>query len=445
MVVEVNNFYVGDSRIILNDLRLNEPFIDLIITSPPYWDMKNYGGTKNQIGFGQDKQNYLEDIRKVFSFCFDLTRKNGSIWTVVDSFRRNGEIELLPFELGEILKSIGWTLREVIIWDKQYGLPWHQKGQMRNTTEYILFASKTDKYKFYIDRIKQIDEISKWWVDFPERYYPKGKTPTNIWSFPIRRRGTWPIPSLVNHLCPFPTKLVSRIIELTTDVGDIVFDPFAGSGVVLATASVMNRKYVGIEINPKYLEMYKNEVIPTVMKEWKDIQYQRKKMEETQNDFEQTVMRLRVLKYSRHAIDAFVEKLEEEQKSKLKAGIVLCALPDSFDRNLSIDVEIWLLGEKKHKFMKGCKEFAERRLRKVPLSHYGVKGIIKTASFESFYDNFKEFSEIFFLYPYKKTRSYINKGSLENYFKNQNSLKKYNGGTLPMLSNIEVDSEWVVK
>ena len=149
--------------------------VDLIITSPPYWDLKDYGGVEGQIGFGQPKEEYLDEILRIFQSCFEVSKNTGSLWLIADTYRRDGEVELLPLEFGQMAKSIGWKLRDVIVWDKQYSLPWHQKGQMRNATEYILFLTKTDDYKFYVERIKTLDEISKWWIDFPERFSPIGK------------------------------------------------------------------------------------------------------------------------------------------------------------------------------------------------------------------------------------------------------------------------------
>ena len=181
--------------------------IDTIITSPPYWNLKNYGG-KNQVGYGQSKVEYMADIEKLLNNWYDMIKSTGSLWLIADNYRKNGEVHLLPWEIANSATRVGWKVRDFIIWDKQYNVPWQQKGQLRNTSEFIVFMTKTDNYKYYTGRIKELDEISKWWVDFPERFNPKGKTPTNIWSFPIRRRGTWPKPSKVDHYCSLPGPLV---------------------------------------------------------------------------------------------------------------------------------------------------------------------------------------------------------------------------------------------
>lgn len=240
----IDRLLLKDARRLTEVLSSTDPRVDVVITSPPYWDLKDYK-IPNQIGYGQTKGKYLADMGKVLGDCLIVTKPTGSLWVVVDTYREGGELQLLPLELAERAREVGWKLRDLIVWDKQYSLPWHSKGHLRNVSELVLFMTKSDDFKYYVERIKTLDEISKWWVDFPERFNPKGKTPTNIWSIPIRPRGTWRKPSELDHYCSFPTALVARIIELTTDLGDLVMDPFAGSGVVLAQAAAMGRHYIG--------------------------------------------------------------------------------------------------------------------------------------------------------------------------------------------------------
>ena len=251
----LNRLHPIDARRMIELFNPNKSSVDVTITSPPYWNLKDYG-VRNQIGYGQTKEEYLADIKKILKDCLLITKSTGSLWLIVDTYREKGELQLLPLEMAELAQEVGWKLREIIVWDKQHSVPWHSKGRLRHISEFILFMTKTDNYKYYVDRIKNLDEISKWWVDFPERFNPKGKTPTNIWHIPIRSRGTWRKPSNLNHYCSFPTALVARIIEITTDPSDLVMDLFAGSGVVLAQAEVMGRQYMGFEVNKEYIQMF---------------------------------------------------------------------------------------------------------------------------------------------------------------------------------------------
>lgn len=443
-----NQIYKTDSRNLTDHLKFSEPLVDLIVTSPPYWDMKNYGDVENQIGYGQSKKNYLEDIKLILKNCFEITKVTGSLWLIVDSYRKNGELELLPLQLADIARDVGWILKEQIIWDKQYSMPWHGKGQMRNVFESIFFFVKSDNYKYYLDRIKHLDEISKWWVDFPERFNPKGKTPTNIWRFPLRRRGTWPDPSVVNHLCPFPTGLVARIIELTTDEGDVVMDPFAGSGIVLAQAEVMNRQYIGFEINPAYVEMYEKEVKKEVAKEWEELKEWRETLGKSRKNFEETILKLRALKYTRKVSQAFMDGLQKDEKEKVKAVICLAEIPESHHGGNPLEVEVWIIGEQNHHFFKNGLAFARERMANAPLTHYQIKAKVYSGRFEDFLRKAnKRISkdQFFYLYPTQQPRKFIAEDPLKDWFIDNRLDEVRNGnGTPPMLANIAEDVAWVL-
>jgi len=243
-----------DSRTL--DKTIKEALVDVTITSPPYFDLKDYGH-KKQIGYGQEYNKYLSDLAKVFSKVFAVTKDSGSLWVVIDSFKRDGEIVPLPFDFAAKLKKIGWKLQDIIIWHKDKTVPWTNGGVTRNIFEYILVFSKTSKFKYNPDSVRSCEGLKKWWVKYPERYHPKGKSLEEVWDFPIPVQGSWGT-GYIKHFCPLPEALVDRIINLTTDEGDVVLDPFSGSGTVPAQASFRNRKYIGFELNTEYIEMFKS-------------------------------------------------------------------------------------------------------------------------------------------------------------------------------------------
>jgi DNA modification methylase len=81
---------------------IKKPIVDVIITSTPYADLKNYG-VSGQIGFGQDyKTEYIPSLQNIFHQCFNVTKHTGSLWVVVDTFKKHGEVQLLPFDLAVI-------------------------------------------------------------------------------------------------------------------------------------------------------------------------------------------------------------------------------------------------------------------------------------------------------------------------------------------------------
>lgn len=282
--------------------------VDVTITSPPYWNLKNYG-FEGQIGHGQSYEKYLEDLRKIFADVYLITKNTGSLWIIIDTFKKkkrdssldsfeNGELVPLPYDVMQKAKDSGWKLRDVFIWKKDKTLPWSRKGQLRNIFEYILFFSKTDDFNFHINRIRVSDsqQLKEWWVKYPERYNPNGAVPTDIWEFNIPVQGKW-ARSFLRHFCPFPVALVERILLLTTNKGNTVLDPFAGSGVVLAVADSLERQYIGFELNSDYIDMFHEHVLEDVRQEIDSRKKFWRQLRRLQYNLKETINRLRLTKY----------------------------------------------------------------------------------------------------------------------------------------------------
>jgi DNA modification methylase len=439
----INKLLLRDARELTEVLPVDNPLVTVTITSPPYWDLKNYGNAKQQIGFGQTKSDYLRDIQRVLRKCWRVTKPTGSLWLVVDDYRDNGVLHLLPWEIAERAKKAGWVLRELIVWDKQHSAPWHMKGQMRNVAEFVLFFTKTDNYKCYTDRIKLIDEISKWWVDFPERFNPKGKTPTNIWSFPVRTQGMWRKRiSLLSHHCPFPTKLVSRILEMASDAGDLILDPFAGSGVVLAQAAAMERQFIGFEVNKSYVRMFEKIVKKEVAAEWNEIQRWRNYEHIAKNGFEKTILKLRALKYTRQVTKPFIEKGVATKKNRVKAVLCLAEIPRSFRRDRPFLITIVVaVDEHSTRFNRALRKCIRLSAR-APISQYGIRSKIKLVKYSSLKRRKSLRGVQLHLYREYKPHRYVTSGVIQGL---NDDISKSSDPRLPLLSNVAVDVSWAVQ
>jgi len=289
----VNRVHLGDARALTKQLPSSS--VAVTITSPPYFDMKNYG-VAGQVGFGQTYDAYLDDLAGIFSNIFEATRAGGSLWVVIDTFRRNQEVAALPFDLSNRLKGTGWTLRDIIIWKKERTLPWIHEGATRKIFEYVLvFGKNAEKHLYKTNSLRDSTDLKRWWVRYPERYNPKGKSLEEIWTFDIPTQGSWGAKQ-IRHFCPLPPELVDRVIELTTNPGDVVLDPFAGSGTVPAEAAAKGRKYLGFELNPEYLDLFDKYIVSGAYKA---------RVAAMRNDpgdegeFEATIKKLRVLKFGR--------------------------------------------------------------------------------------------------------------------------------------------------
>lgn len=280
------------------------PFITTTITSPPYGTLKDYGSAR-QVGWRQAHDDYLTDCGKVLEQVHASTVPSGSLWLILDTVTTRGpkdvfSLQLLPFQLAEVAETVGWTLRDVIIWHKDRTVPWAAPGRLRNAFEYVLFFVKGPKFKYYPKRLAEPISDSKWWVRFPERYSPHGITPSNVWIIPIPKQGAWGQES-VRHACPLPPDLVDRLLALSTDPGDVVFDTFAGTGTVLACAATLGREPLGLETSEDLVTSF---VLPRK-------EEQLRKSATPVDPTGTTILKLRALKYARvvyeraRGVDAF--------------------------------------------------------------------------------------------------------------------------------------------
>ncbi len=339
-------YVVANAKDVIKTIAIEKiPAPQVIISSPPYFDSLNYNNNKQQVGYGQKSYNdYLDVLCKVFQDCYDISTADATFWLVVDTFKKNKEVKLFPFDIVNKLKENSkktWILRDVIIWDKGKNLPWNHKGNFKNQHEYILFFTKGDNFKFKVDRVREILDLKKWWKTYPERYNPDGKAPSNVWSFttPIRGWGN----SKQNHLCPFPFPLVEKIISLCTDEDDWILDPFVGSGSVLAMANEMQRNSVGLDVNKAYKKRFEDEVLVGVKKYW---QKRVKELEEAKllfANFKETNNKLRKLKVATNICE-YLNKVNKHEfvyytKDKSKNNIEITVLQNGTAPKVDLDNE----------------------------------------------------------------------------------------------------------
>jgi DNA modification methylase len=365
----LNKYHIGDARR-LGSLLPQAEFVDTTVTSPPYWNLKDYG-SKNQVGFGQTYEEYLSDLRRIFKATFAITKRTGSLWVVADTVKWNGEVKLFPFDLARRLKGIGWVLQDILVWHKDKTLPWSHRGKLRNIFEYVLFFTKGPRFKYYLSRVREIGDSKEWWVRYPERYSPEGKAPTRTWSIPIPRQGSWG-DNWVAHFCPFPPEIVRRIVLLTTRTGDVVFDPFAGSGVVLAQARALGRRYVGLDLKRQYRRMFEQKVLPSVMALEGEKSKTHLIREQKRRAHAALIWRLRKTKFPRELV-----RLYEGEYGRLEArGVVAIA---EGAHHLSV---VFLFPPRK----KQTRDLGHRLnalMSRPPLSKYGLRVNVTSASIDA--------------------------------------------------------------
>lgn len=223
---------------------LPEKSIDLIIADPPYNLTKSFHGTQ----FSRKKESEYEDYtRQWLSKAILLLKDDGSIYVCCD-----WETSLI---IGRILQEY-LIVRNRITWQREKGRG--AKANWKNGLEDIWFATKSNNYTFNLDAVKirkkviapyRVDGKPKDWTETENGNY-RDTCPSNFWddiTIPF-----WSMPENTAHPTQKSEKLVAKIMLASSNPGDVVFDPFLGSGTTSVTAKKLDRHYLGIELNEQY-------------------------------------------------------------------------------------------------------------------------------------------------------------------------------------------------
>ncbi|MEJ9302008.1 site-specific DNA-methyltransferase [Priestia megaterium] len=457
----LNQYMNGNSKDLSTYFNGVEPFIDLIITSPPYWDMKDYGGIEEQIGFKQNYENYLNDIKTIFKAIYKLSKHTATLYVNVDTMKRNGKLIRLPDDIARVLEEVGWSHQDTIIWDKVKTLPWSRKGQTRNVFEYILMFTKGDSkdYKYYVDRIKTVDDLMEWWVDYPERYSPEGKVPANIWQYVIPTQGSWGAKKdfgdeEFKHACPFPPELMARLILLSSDENDVVFDPFAGTGILLATAKQLNRKFLGFDTNPEYKKVFEKVTIPLVEGDWLRIEENLREQDNKRKIFREVIYKLRVLKVPKALIKK-TRNLHNKGKINIKNNFLMVfALEEKLNKAQLQVKNKEFLGKVNYIFVwednntiAQATELINDILAKSPFTKYGLliqPLVISKDELRSFVNDVNMLDFPLYSYTRGRTNSFSQEINIRSFMKligTTTYYQFYDNDIPPIISNIKIDAE----
>jgi DNA modification methylase len=255
-------------RVLLGDSRrlagiLGERSVELVVTSPPYWDLKRYGDDHDgaQLGHVADRDQFLRELNLVWRACYDALVPGGRMCVVVGDVCRSRKehgrhvVEPLHAFLQVECQRLGFDPLAPIIWSKIanmatevegngagfLGKPYEPNAIIKNDIEFILLFRKPGGYRHPTaeQRLRSLieKEDHKQWFQ-------------QIWS---------DVPGEVQrgHPAPFPAEVARRLIGMFSFVGDTVLDPFAGTGNTVAAAMEMGRSSIGVELEPRYFELAK--------------------------------------------------------------------------------------------------------------------------------------------------------------------------------------------
>lgn len=316
----INTCLFGDCRDSLDKLKQEGITVQTCVTSPPYYGLRDYGHD-GQLGLEQTPEDYIENMVEVFRKVRDVLADDGTLWVNIgdsyynyrpgknsynkqtiasnnqdlpeNSAKRSNKLDGykekdligIPWMLAFALRADGWYLRQDIIWSKPNPMPESVKDRCTKSHEYIFLLSKNKSYYFDNEAIKE-----------PSIYYNKDKRAGkgNIryegkrtegdpqangqQSFVTinetkNKRSVWTVttkPYKGAHFATYPTELIEPCILAGSRSGDIVLDPFFGSGTTGQVAEKFGRKWIGCELNQDYKDLQDSRLGNTILKKMLD-------------------------------------------------------------------------------------------------------------------------------------------------------------------------------
>lgn len=274
-------------------------FVDCCITSPPYYGLRDYG-VDGQIGLEQSPEEYISRLTAVFAEVLRVLKPSGTLWlNIGDTYNgykgnanqksfesmyaghrhqpsrkpnyglecksiKNKDLIGIPWMLAFSLRSIGYYLRQDIIWHKPNPMPEAVTDRCTKAHEYIFLLSKSARYYFDAEAIKEqarsdnrAHMVHHRKVEngaYREKYSDYLITPSEMRN----KRDVWTVavkPTREAHFATFPTELIRDCVLAGCPAEGIVLDPFIGTGTTAAVALMLGRRYIGFELNAEYMRI----------------------------------------------------------------------------------------------------------------------------------------------------------------------------------------------
>ena len=242
---------------------------DLVVTSPPYWNLKDYGH-ENQIGYDEAYEQYLDRLQKVWDQCYKNTSDDAIM--VVNIGDRRKEKTFYPIGMDIYNKMRQWELIDNIIWYKPNSLPqpaYYLDRLFDDKYENLLIFAKNEDYNYTFNKIR-VEQKYKDQDPRDEKMNEKGRSVGNV----LKMRAYRP-PTVKNgnyHAAAYPEELIYALIYTFSNEGDTVLDPFLGSGTTLKVARELDRNGYGFEIDNEYRELIENRINEDIrIPDWDDL------------------------------------------------------------------------------------------------------------------------------------------------------------------------------
>jgi DNA modification methylase len=280
---------IGDSRWMKE---IQDESVHLIITSPPYWQLKDYGNGK-QIGFNDTYEEYINNLNLVWNECHRILHKGCRLCiNIGDQFARSvyyGRYKVIPIrtEIIKFCESAGFDYMGAIIWQKvttchttggatvMGSFPYPRSGILKLDYEFILIFKKYGNPPKVSNEIKEQSKLTQeeW-----NQYF------TGHWNFPGEKQD--------KHLAMFPEELPRRLIKMFSFVSDTVLDPFLGSGTTSLAAKKLNRNSIGYEVNEDFLPIIREKLGIKQTTIFQQATFEIIKQDEPKIDFKEEIKKL---------------------------------------------------------------------------------------------------------------------------------------------------------
>jgi len=288
--------------------QLSDASVQTVVTSPPYWGLRDYGND-NQLGLESNPDDFIENLCKVFDETWRVLKDDGTIWVNLgDSYAGSGkgspgnfgkhsasgtarhlehrhsgiipdglkpkDLVGIPWRFAFAMQKRGWYLRQDIIWAKPNPMPESVTDRCTKSHEYIFLMSKNPKYHYDHEAIRE-DALTEPTEPQPIPYslhiQKGGKETQRLGTSQLdgkrNKRSVWSVTTSRYkdaHFATYPPELITPCILAGSAEGDIVLDPFSGSGTTGEVALLHNRNYIGLELNPEYAKLSEKRLLEAV-------------------------------------------------------------------------------------------------------------------------------------------------------------------------------------
>lgn len=286
----MNRVYFGDCRDTMRDLKAQGVRVQCCVTSPPYYGLRDYGHP-GQIGLEKTPAEYVAALVEVFDGVRELLADDGVLWLNLGDSYGDKQLLGMPWRVAFALQAAGWYLRQDVIWHKPNPMPESVTDRCTKAHEYLFLLTKSERYYFDADAIKE-DAVGQNLHDLTgPGYAAPGQSPntgnrsrrdsfkrddskraevipgqtvgthradrdeSEYDTARRNRRSVWTVatqPYAGAHFAVFPAALIEPCVLAGSRPGDVVLDPFMGSGTTAQVAQALGRQWIGCELNTEY-------------------------------------------------------------------------------------------------------------------------------------------------------------------------------------------------